>query len=93
MITSRIHGSAKRFYSSRQSYDKAPPRPKGRVILYASAGAAGAAVLSVADDMKATVEATQRASRVASALFICIKEYVSNRLCLIMQQSPVLIRA
>lgn len=64
---------SKRLYSS---YSR-PTIPKRRgVWLFASVGAAGASVLAVADDVKATYEGVERAGRVASALFICINEYV-----------------
>lgn len=45
------------------------------MLLYASGGVAGAGLLAVADDIKSTYEGTERAMRVASALFICINDY------------------
>ncbi|KAH7025794.1 ABC1 family-domain-containing protein [Microdochium trichocladiopsis] len=50
---------------------------KSRSTLYAAAatGATGAGLLAFTDDIKHSYEATERAGRVASALFICINDY------------------
>lgn len=70
--TSRNYGSKRNFHSSRTS--KPAPSSRRTVLLCASFGAAGASVLAVGDDIKGAYEGTQRAGRVASALFICINE-------------------
>ncbi|KAJ4395899.1 hypothetical protein N0V93_000115 [Gnomoniopsis smithogilvyi] len=67
------YGSNRRAYSSRTT--QPPPRQRRTVLLCASLGAAGASVLAVGDDIKGAYEGTQRAGRVASALFICINDY------------------
>ncbi|KAJ1326292.1 CDK inhibitor PHO81 [Microdochium nivale] len=55
----------------------APRGPKGRTTLYAAAatGATGAGLLAFTDDIRNSYEATERAGRVAVALFICINDY------------------
>lgn len=69
---SRTYGHNRKFHSSGTS--KPPPSSRRTVLLCASLGAAGASVLAVGDDIKGAYEGTQRAGRVASALFICINE-------------------
>ncbi|KAI0473252.1 ABC1 family-domain-containing protein [Xylariaceae sp. FL0804] len=59
-------------------YSKAAPRVPRRpvAVLAASAtGAAGVGVLAFTDDIKHGYEATERAGRVASTLFRCIRDY------------------
>ncbi|KAK6950768.1 hypothetical protein Daesc_007293 [Daldinia eschscholtzii] len=55
--------------------------PKTRVTVLAAAGtaAAGAGVLAFTDDIKAGYDATERSGRVATALALCINEYVPNQ--------------
>lgn len=79
-FTSRGYGAHGKRFSSSSSPSSNTARPSapghGAVLLFASVGAVGASVAAVADDVKATYEGAERAGRVASALFICINEYV-----------------
>ncbi|KAK6076766.1 ABC1 family protein [Seiridium cupressi] len=52
-----------------------PPRSKRIVLTAAATGAAGAGVLAFTDDIRFGYEATERAGRVASALYINISDY------------------
>ncbi|ETS81691.1 hypothetical protein PFICI_06693 [Pestalotiopsis fici W106-1] len=52
-----------------------PPRSRRIVLTAAATGTAGAGVLAFTDDIKFGYEATERAGRVASALYINISDY------------------
>lgn len=68
----RQNGWDRRTYSSKTTGQ--PRRPRGRVLLFASVAGAGASILAVTDNVKSTYQGSERALRVASALFICINE-------------------
>ncbi|KAI1875627.1 uncharacterized protein JN550_001913 [Neoarthrinium moseri] len=61
--------------SSNHSGQTPPPRSRRIVLTAAATGAAGAGALAFTDDIKHGYEATERASRVATTLFICINDY------------------
>ncbi|KAK6204068.1 hypothetical protein LQW54_008529 [Pestalotiopsis sp. IQ-011] len=62
--------------SSRNSKQTPPPKSKRVVLTAAATGtAAGASVLAFTDDIKFGYEATERAGRVGSALYINISDY------------------
>lgn len=55
-------------------YSRQTPKSKKIVLTATATGAAGAGVLAFTDDIKFGYEATERAGRVASALYINISE-------------------
>lgn len=66
--------------SSRNTRGGPKSNPRGKTALYATAatGATGAGLLAFTDDIKHGYEATERAARVASTLYICINDYTTS---------------
>jgi len=66
--------------SSRNTRGGSKGKARGKTALYATAatGATGAGLLAFTDDIKHGYEATERAARVASTLYICINDYTTS---------------